>query len=79
MMCFSPALASNVENSIVVGIQSSKTLSVRPLLPVERDMMSVYDLVYESLIYLDDNYQPLGILFQRQSMDISSASRSLFF
>ena len=63
-MCFSPALASNVENSLVVGIQSSKTLSVRPLLPVERDMMSVYDLVYESLIYLDDNYQPQGQLAQ---------------
>ena len=63
-LCCFPARASNVENSLVVGIQSSKTLSIRPLLPVERDMMSVYDLVYESLIYLDDDYLPQGQLAQ---------------
>lgn len=58
------AMASNVENSLVVGIQSSKTLTIRPLLPLERDIVSVYDLVYESLIYIDDNYLPQGQLAQ---------------
>lgn len=69
-MFFCPARASNVEESIIIGIQSSKTLAIRPLLPVERDMVSVYDLVYESLIYLDDNYLPQGQL--AQSWDVSS-------
>ena len=59
-----PTYASNVENSIVIGIQSSKTLTVRPLLPQERDILSVYGLVYESLIYIDDNYMPQGKLAQ---------------
>ena len=63
-MCCCPALAGNVENSLVVGIQSSKTLTIRPLIPLERDMMSLYNLVYESLIYLDDNYMPQGKLAQ---------------
>ncbi|MBQ8072433.1 MAG: ABC transporter substrate-binding protein [Clostridia bacterium] len=70
MMCCCHALASNVENSLVVGIQSSKTLTIRPLLPIERDMISVYDLVYESLIYIDDDFMPQGQL--AQSWDVSS-------
>ncbi len=53
-----------MENSLVVGIQSSKTLTIRPLIPLERDMVSVYDLVYESLIYLDDGFLPQGQLAQ---------------
>ena len=69
-MCCSPALASNVENSLVIGIQSSKTLTVRPLIPQERDMVSVYDLVYESLIYLDDDFLPQGQL--AQSWEVST-------
>ena len=45
-----------------------KTLTVRPLLPVERDILSLYDLVYESLIYLDDDYMPQGKLAQSWEM-----------
>lgn len=52
------ALATNVGSSLVVGIQSTKTVRIQPLDPVERDMMSVYDLVYESLIDIDDDYLP---------------------
>lgn len=52
------ALATNVGSSLVVGIQSSKTTLIQPLDPVERDMMSVYDLVYESLVDIDDDYLP---------------------
>ena len=40
----------------MIGIQSSKTLTIRPLLPLERDMLSIYNLIYESLIYIDDDY-----------------------
>ncbi len=44
--------------SLVVGIQSTKTTLIQPLDPVERDMMSLYDLVYESLVTIDDDYLP---------------------
>ncbi len=71
------ALASNVENSLVVGIQSSKTLTIRPLLPVERDMLSVYDMVYESLVYIDDDYIPQGQL--AQSWEASSNGKTWTF
>ena len=52
------ALASNVGTSLTIGIQSTKTTDILPLDPVERDMMSVYDLVYESLVTIDDDYLP---------------------
>ncbi len=72
-----PASASNVENSLVVGIQSSRTLNIRPLLPVERDILSVYDLIYESLIYIDDDYLPQGKL--AQSWELSSNGKTWTF
>ena len=62
MISIDPVYATGLEDSLVVGIQSTKTLTVRPLLPLERDMLSVYNLVYESLIYIDDNYTPQGLL-----------------
>ena len=71
------ARATNVGDSLVVGIQSTKTLTVRPLLPVERDMLSLYDLVYESLIYVDDDYVPQGQL--AQSWECSSNGRTWTF
>ena len=52
------ALASNVGSSLTLGIQSVKTTSILPLDPVERDMMSIYGLVYESLVTIDDDYLP---------------------
>lgn len=52
------ARATNVGDSLVIGIQSTKTTLIQPLDPVERDMMSIYNLVYESLIVIDDDYMP---------------------
>ncbi|MBE0600480.1 MAG: ABC transporter substrate-binding protein [Firmicutes bacterium] len=52
------AAASNVTDSLIVGIYSTKTLEIRPFDPQERDMMSVYDLVYESLVTIDDTGVP---------------------
>ena len=69
----SSAKASNVEDSLIVGIQSTKTTSIRPLEPLERDMMSVYNLIYETLIVIDDNYLPSpGIA---ESWEMSSNGR----
>ena len=42
----------------MVGIQSNKTAILRPLDPQERDMLSIYDLVWESLIRINDDYLP---------------------
>ena len=56
------ALATSVGDSIVFGIQSSKTLMIRPFEPLERDMLSIYNVIYESLITIDDNYMPQGCL-----------------
>ena len=58
------SVAENVGTSITIGIQSTKTLTVRPFEPVERDMLSVYNVIYESLITIDDNYLPQGCIAQ---------------
>lgn len=73
----SSAEASNVEDSLVVGIQSNKTSVIRPLEPQERDMMSIYNLIYETLIVIDDNYLPSpGIA---ESWDMSNDGRTWTF
>ena len=58
MMLPLPALATNVEDSIVIGMQAVNTYELRPLLPLERDIISVYSLIYESLVTIDDNGIP---------------------
>ena len=71
------ASATNVGSSLVVGIQSTKTQSLFPLDPEERDMLSVYGLIYESLIVIDDNYEPsAGIA---QSWECSANCRTWTF
>lgn len=59
MLCLPLAAdATTVEDSLVVGIQSTNTILLRPLDPVERDMMSVYDLMYDGLMTINDDYLP---------------------
>ena len=50
--------ATNVEDDLIVGIQSTKTISIRPLEPLERDFMSIYDLMYDGLMVINDDYLP---------------------
>ena len=52
------AEASNVEDDLIVGIQSTKTTAIRPLEPLERDFMSIYDLMYDGLMVINDDYLP---------------------
>lgn len=61
------AVASNVEDDLVVGIQSTKTMSIRPLEPLERDFMSIYDLMYDGLMYINDDYLPEYALAESHS------------
>lgn len=59
------AFATSVENELVVGMVSTKTTDIFPLEPLERDMMNVYDLMYDGLISLDDDYLPQPDLCER--------------
>ncbi len=78
LLCpLSSGLASNVEDSLVVGIQSTRTTSIQPLFPQERDMLSVYDLVWESLVTIDDNYIPQPCL--ARSWEVSPNGRTWTF
>ena len=58
--CPEIGFASNVGDSLVIGIQSTKTLTIRPFEPLERDMLSVYNLLYEGLLTIDDDEIPQG-------------------
>ena len=63
--------------SLTVGIQSTKTTTISPLYPLERDMMSIYGLVYESLVTIDDDYLPAPGL--AESWEMSSAGKTWTF
>ncbi|NLI22375.1 MAG: hypothetical protein GX418_12630 [Clostridiales bacterium] len=62
-----PSLAENVEDSLIVGIYSTRTTEIRPLNPLERDIVSVYGMVYESLVTVDDNGLPQPLLAETWS------------
>ena len=69
--------ASSPLNNIVVGIQSTKTLTIRPFEPVERDMLSIYNVIYESMVTIDDSYLPQGCL--AESWEYSSGGKTWTF
>ena len=74
MFCIiSPAAASEIHDSIIIAIQSVKTFQIRPFEPVENDMLSVYNKVYDSLVTLDDNYLPQPCL--AESWEESSSGK----
>ncbi|MBQ7849080.1 MAG: ABC transporter substrate-binding protein [Clostridia bacterium] len=50
--------ASVVEDSLVLCIQSTKTQMIDPLDPVERDFMSIYNIMYDGLMSINDDYLP---------------------
>jgi len=61
------AVGESVEDSIIIGMLSSRTYEVRPLIPQERDIMSLYALMYESLVVIDDNGIPQPLLAESWS------------
>ena len=77
MIPVSPAQASEIGDSITIAVQSSKTLMVRPFEPLEYDILSAYNAVYESLVKLDDNYVPQPCL--AESWEESGAGRTWTF
>ena len=56
------ASGENVEDSLIVGMISTRTTEIRPLTPQERDIVSLYGVVYESLVTVDDNGLPQPLL-----------------
>ena len=73
----SPALSLEIGDSIIIAVQSSKTLFVRPFKPVEYDILSAYHAVYESLVSIDDNYMPQPCL--AESWEESSSGKTWTF
>ena len=71
------AEATNVGDSLSVGIQSTKTNAIQPLFPLERDMMSIYELVYEGLVAIDDDYLPTPAL--AESWEMSNGGKTWTF
>ncbi len=63
------AMAESVSDSLIIGIYSTKTLEIRPFNPQERDIMSVYDLVYESLVTIDDQGLPQPYLAETWTVE----------
>ena len=72
-----PAAAENVGSSIVIGMVSSSTYVIRPLIPGERSMVSLFSLVYESLVYEDDSgmIQPL----LAEDWNVSNSGKTITF
>lgn len=69
--------AESVDDNLNVGMISIKTTQIRPLEPVERDIISAYSLVYESLIVVDDSGMPTPHL--AKSFDISGGGNTIKF
>ncbi len=67
LLAAAPALAENVEDALVIGMLSTRTLDIDPLNPQEASMLSLYALVYESLVTIDDNGVPQPLLAEKWS------------
>ena len=65
------------DKGIHLGIISVTTTQVNPLTPVEREFLSLTDLMYEGLMYLDDNYQPQPNLAERYN--VSTNGKTWYF
>lgn len=69
--------AENVGDSLNVGIMCTNTTQLHPLMPVDRDIINVYNLVYESLIVIDDSGMPTPYL--AKSFDMSGGGNTIKF
>lgn len=71
------ALAASTENTLTLGIISVATQYMNPLIPVEREFMSLNNLVYEGLVELDDDYLPSPKLCR--NWESSAGGGTLYF
>ena len=76
--CVSPAFASYLQDDALhLGIISVASNVTNPLDPVEREFMSLTDLMYEGLMYIDDNYEPQPCL--AESYQVSTNGKTWYF
>ena len=73
------ALASSVPTSVRVALISPSDLPMRPLEIMDRDMVSVLDLVYESVVDLNDDRQPEMGLGLAESWEVSNNGQVWIF
>ncbi|MBQ4552260.1 MAG: ABC transporter substrate-binding protein [Clostridia bacterium] len=74
----SPAMASYLqEDALHLGVISVGSERVNPLEPVEREFMSLTDLLYEGLMYIDDDYKPQPALAERYQ--VSENGKTWYF
>lgn len=71
------ALASAIPTTIRVAMVVSKDMELYPLRVMDRDAVSIFSLVYESLFKLDDNREPQPSLVS--SWEILSDGRTWLF
>ena len=79
LICFiaPTARASNVPATMRVAMLVSKDLELYPLRLMERDALSILNLVYESVMILDDNRNPVPLL--AESVDVIGEGTSYVF
>ncbi len=58
LLLFIPLSCLASTTSLIVGMVATDTLELRPLQLNQRDAVTLLDLVYEGLFYLDDDYVP---------------------
>ena len=74
----SPAFASYLQDDALhLGVISVASNAVNPLQPEEREFMSLTDLMYEGLMYIDDDYQPQPCLAERYQ--VSENGKTWYF
>lgn len=59
---FSASASINTDAELRVGYVAAAGAQINPFLCSERDLVSLNSLVFESLVELDDNYQPTPLL-----------------
>lgn len=62
MLLICPLCALGDVYTLTIGVKSVKTQSLNPLTPVEREMQGITALIYDSLITLNDSYEPAPCL-----------------
>ena len=74
-----PALGQELtSDTFSVGMISVKTMYLNPLWALERDFQSLHSLIYESLIRLDDKYEPEPYIASRWEMSENGKSWTFF-
>lgn len=69
--------ASKVPSSVRIAMLVSEDMELYPLRLVERDAVSILDLVYESVMEIDDNRDPVPLL--AESFDVLNEGNTYVF